>query len=357
MLSRLPLSDAVVETLRAEGTDTVFGIGGGYFFSLLDAFRRAGIRNMPSRHEGAAAFAAAAYAQASGRIGVVFGQGPGATNTVTGVASAYCDSTPLLVLASQAPQNAYAADAQSEKRLVRTAGIEQLPLFRAVTRERFDRQRQQVPCAACGARSPSHAERGPVMLEIATNLFRQDVKREALEPAQYRAESQSVDLAGVGRAAELIARAENPVLVIGNRATHRGLSANLQELCELAKLPFATTDFAKGAIAEDHPLALGVVGLSGHPGPLSYLESSISCYTIGARLDSKTTLNYQRNLFKNVIQLDELASEIGRNFPLRLGVLGDIPATVRALRDAVRGMTIHRAAEDRAASSRHKFRT
>ena len=351
------LVDAVVKTLQSEGTDTVFGICGGYLFWLLRALDRAGIRNLPSRHEGAAAFSAAAYAQASGRIGVVLGQGPGAANALTGVASAYCDSTPMLVIASQAPLDAYAADAHQEA-TGSNHGPDQVPLFNAVTQATF-----RPPTATSALRSlrralaVANAERGPVMLELAASLFKQEVSWEALEPAQYRVEPHRVDVAAIKKAAELIANAENPVLVIGNRATHRGLSADVQELSELGRIPLVTTDFAKGIIPEDHPLCLGAIGLSGHPGALAYLESADLVVTIGARLDSKTTLNYRRELFKNLIQIDEISSDIGRNFPLKLGILGDTPASIRALRDALRDLKIHRPTEDRVAQSRRTHRT
>ena len=356
-MDKTTLVDAVVRTLQAEGTDTVFGICGGYLFWLLHALDKAGIRNLPSRHEGAAAFSAAAYAQASGRIGVVLAQGPGATNTLTGVASAYADSTPMLVFASQAPQDSYAADAHQEAS-GSNHGIDQVPLFSAVTQMTL-----RPPSATSALRSLRRAlatanmERGPVMVEIAANLFKQEVAWEALEPAHYRAEAQRVDVAGIEAAAEMIAKAQNPVLIVGNRAMHRGISTDVEELCELGKLPLITTDYAKGIVPEDHALCLGVFGLSGHPGPLTYLESADLVVTIGARLDSKATLNYRRELFKKLIQIDEIASEVGRNFPLELGVLGDIPASVRALRVALRAKAIRRPVpvEERIEQSRRQY--
>ena len=350
------LVEALVRTLQAERTDTVFGICGGYLFWLLRALDQAGIKNLPSRHEGAAAFSAAAYAQASGRIGVLLAQGPGATNTLTGVASAYTDSTPMIVFASQAPQDSYCADAHQEAS-GSNHGVDQVPMFNAVTQLTL-----RPPSATSALRSlrralaVAHMERGPVMIEIAANLFKQEVAWEELQPAQYRAEPQRTDVAAIAEAAELIAKAENPVLVVGNRASHRGISADVQQLCELGKLPLVTTDYAKGIVPEDHPLCLGVYGLSGHPGPMSYLESADLVITIGARLDSKATLNYRREHFKNLIQIDEIAAELGRNFPLRLGILGDIPASVRALRDAVRAKGITRPVEQRVEQARRQHR-
>jgi acetolactate synthase-1/2/3 large subunit len=355
-MNKTTLVEAVVRTLQAEHTDTVFGICGGYLFWLLHALDKAGIRNLPSRHEGAAAFSAAAYAQASGRVGVVLGQGPGATNTLTGVASAYADSTPMLVFASQAPQESYAADAHQEA-TGSNHGIDQVPLFSAITQLTL-----RPPTATSALRSLRRAlavattERGPVMLEIAANLFKQEVTWEALEPAQYRVDPQRVDHAAIAEAAQLIAKAENPVLLVGNRATHRGLCADVRELCEAGKLALVTTDYAKGIVPEDHHLCLGVYGLAGHPGPMSYLAAADLVVTIGARLDSKATLNYRREHFKNLIQIDEISTELGRNFPLRLGILGDIPATVRALRDAVRAHAIRRPIEQRVEQSWREHR-
>lgn len=334
-MGRLRVAPAIVKTLQSEGTDTVFGICGGYLFGLLKAFDQAGIRTIPSRHEGAAAFMAAGYAQASGRIGVVFAQGPGATNTLTGVACAYYDSTPLLVIASQAPQDLYAADAHQEA-TGSNFGVDQLAVFKPMTRAAF-----RVTNATSSIRSLrralaiAHGDRGPTMIEFPANVFGDEIEFEELAPSQYRTESRGVDVAGVAELAGMIAAAQRPVLIIGNRATHRGLADELRALVEDNTLPFAVTDFAKGIIPEDHPLYLGVMGWCGHEAAHESLASADLVISIGARLDSKSTVNYQREMFQNLVQIDEVASEIGRNFPVRLGMLGDIPSTVRALRGAL----------------------
>jgi acetolactate synthase-1/2/3 large subunit len=330
------LADAIVQTLKQDQTDTVFGICGGYLFWLLRAFEQAGIRTIPSRHEGAAAFVAAGYAQASGRIGVVFGQGPGATNTMTGVACAYYDSTPLLVIASQAPQDHYAADAHQEA-TGSNFGIDQLAAFRTLTRAAF-----RVPSAASSIRTLrralaiAHGDRGPTMIEFPANLLGEEIDHDPQPPQAYRSVPRRVDTAGIAELVELVAAAKRPVLLIGNRATHRGIADDLRALCEENTLPFAATDFAKGIIPEDHPLYLGVIGWCGHEAAHASLASADLVITIGARLDSKSTVNYDRSMFTNLVQIDEEPSEIGRNMPVRLGVIGEIPATVRALRDALR---------------------
>ena len=351
------LADAIVQTLAREQTDTVFGICGGYLFHLLRAFDHAGLRTIPSRHEGAAAFMAAGYSQASGKIGVVFGQGPGATNTMTGVACAYYDSTPLLVIASQAPQDHYSADAHQEA-TGSNFGIDQLAAFRAMTRAAF-----RCPSAASSIRTLQRAlaiaygDRGPTMIEFPANMLGEEIDHEPLDPHTYRSVPRRVDTAGVAELVELVAAAKRPVLLIGNRATHRGIAGDLKALCEENTLPFAVMDFAKGVIPEDHPLYLGVMGWCGHEAAHVGLASADLVITIGARLDSKSTVNYERSMFKNLVQIDDQASEIGRNLPVRLGVIGDIPATVRALREALRARHVDRPAPTWIAENHRKHHT
>jgi acetolactate synthase I/II/III large subunit len=351
-------ADAIVRTLKEEEqVEIVFGICGGYLFWLLHAFDKAGVRTIPSRHEGAAAFMAAAYAQASGRLGVVFGQGPGATNLMTGVASAYCESTPLLAIASQAPQANYAGDAHQEA-TGSNMGIDQADAFRPLVREVF-----RCPSSTSALRTLrralaiAHGERGPVMIEWPANILGEEGTFEPVPSHVTRAEPRRVDVEGVAELAALIAKAARPVLVIGSRATHRGLASDLRALVEQASLPFGVTDFAKGIIPEDHPLCLGVLGPSGHESLHTYLESADLVITLGARLDSKSTMNYTTGMFPNLVQIDEIAAEIGRSLPLKLGILGDIPATTRALADALRSHTVERPAATWAAEARKKHRT
>jgi acetolactate synthase I/II/III large subunit len=330
------VAEAIVQTLQGEHVEVVFGICGGYLFWLMKAFEDAAIRTLPSRHEGAAAFSAAGYAQASGRLGVVFGQGPGAANTITGVAAAYYDSTPMLVIGAQAPQDHYCADAHQEA-TGSNHGVDQIAMFEPLTRIAL-----RCPSAGSALRTlrralaVAHAERGPAFIEFPVNVLCSEIEPELLPPERYRAVSRSVDVAGVAETADLIGKAKRPVLLIGNRAAHRGLGDELRALCEEANLPVAVMDYAKGVIAEDHPLYAGVVGWCGHEAAHEYLESADLVVAIGARFDTKSTLNFKRSMFENLVQIDEIPSEIGRNLPIRIGMIGDIPATVRALRSALR---------------------
>ena len=115
---------------------------------------------------------------------------------------------------------------------------------------------------------------------------------------------------------------------------HRGASAELLALCEEQEVPVATVDFAKGAIPEDHPLSLGVLGSCGHESAESYFEHADLVIALGTRMSSQTTLDFDVATFPNLVHIDEIAEEPGRNMPLRLGIVSNLAAAAAALRVA-----------------------
>jgi acetolactate synthase-1/2/3 large subunit len=331
-------AEAFVRCLIREGVDTAFGIASGYLSPFLDAMRRAGIRVVTNLHEGAAAFAAAGYAQASGKLGVVFAQaGPGVTNAITGVAAAYMDSVPLLLVATQAPSNLYGRDAHQEVTGA-TYGIDQLEMFRTASHVRFrpPTAETMIRCAR-RAFAAIWGHRSTAVLEVAADLWGERISHDDLAPAQYRSSSAPVDNAGVAEVAKLLRAAKSPALLIGHRAVHRGTSADIVALCEEQDVPVATVDFAKGAIPEDHPLSLGVLGSCGHEAAEAYMRAADLVIALGTRMSSQTTYDFDQDMFPNLVHIDEIAEEPGRNLILRLGIESSLVATPNALRVASGG--------------------
>ena len=347
-------AEAFVRCLIREGVDTTFGIASGYLSPFLDAMRRAGIRVVTNLHEGAAAFAAAGYSMASGKLGVVFAQsGPGVTNAVTGVAAAYMDSVPLLLVATQAPSDLYGRDAHQEATGA-TLSIDQLDMFRSasVVRYRPPTAETMIHCARrafaaiCGHRSTA-------VLEVAADLWGVRILHDDLAPAQYRSASTPVDAAGIAEVAKLLRAAKSPALLVGHRAVHRGTSAELVALCEEQDVPVATVDFAKGAIPEDHPLSLGVLGSCGHEAAEAYMRAADLVIALGTRMSSQTTYDFDQGMFPNLVHIDEIAEEPGRNLRLQLGVESNLSATSKALR-AASGATFDRGSATRVSELRRK---
>lgn len=362
-------AEALVQSLLREGIDTMFGIASGYLTPFMDAMRRGGIQAITSHHEGAAGFAAAGYTMASGKLGVVFTQsGPGVTNALTPLAASYMDSVPQLLLATSSPLGQYGRDAHQEVSGA-THSIEQLDVFQSAAAVRYrPTTGDAVIRLARRAFAATYARRSTAVLEVAGDLWPKTITHEDLAPGEYRALSSAlVDARGVEQVLELLRTAKRPVLLVGGRAVHRGATASLVAFCERQDLPVATVDFAKGAIPEDHPLSLGILGSCGHDSAATYMPQADLVIALGVRMSTQTTFDFDASLFNNLVHIDEIPEEPGRNFKLRLGVLGDLPATIRALEhgstaqvqrgsaDAVRALRtehrVYQGAKDRPATS------
>ncbi|HEY4178861.1 MAG TPA: thiamine pyrophosphate-binding protein [Kofleriaceae bacterium] len=329
---RVTAAEALVQVLRREGIDTAFGIASGYLSVFLDALRRGGIKSIINLHEAASGFAAAGYTLASGKLGVLYTQsGPGTTNAVTPVAAAYMDSVPQMLIATQAPLALYGRDAHQEVS-GGVHGIEQLDMFtsaasvryRPTTGDTLIRSTRRAIAASYGNRSTS-------VVEVGGDLWSKPVAHEDLAPAEYRAISSPIDTAALGQVLEMLGQAKRPVLLVGHRAVHRGTSAELVAFCEKNDLPVATVDFTKGAIPEDHPLSLGILGSCGHDSATTYFQQSDLVIALGTRMATQTTFDFDASLFKNLVHIDEIAEEPGRNLRLKLGVISDLPGAIRWL--------------------------
>ena len=340
-------ADAFVRCLTREHVNTVFGVAGGYMSPCLDAMRRAGVRVITNLHESAAAFAAAGYAMAGDHLGVVYTQaGPGVTNAVTGVAAAFMDSVPLLLLATQAPTNLYGADAHQEVSGA-THGIDQLDMFRTASAVQY-RPTTGDTMIRCTRRAfaATLGRRSTAVLEVAGDLWGQKMVHHDLAPENYRSASTPTDVAGIAKVAALLKAAKRPVLLVGSRAVHRGAAAELARLCTEQDLPCATVDFAKGALPEDHPLALGILGSCGHDSAEEYFRSADLVIALGTRMSSQTTLDFDASVFPNLVHIDELVEEPGRNLPLQLGIQSNLAVVSRALREAC-GAPVERGSVER----------
>ena len=330
------VSEAVTQCLLRDGVRRVFGIPGGYFSSLFDAFARAGLRSVEGRHEGAAACMAAGYALTSGEVGVVYTQsGPGTTNAITGIVAGYMDSVPMLLLASQIPQEDYARDGHQESTGAMRC-VDQLAIYNGVCAFLARPQAPEATVRALRvALASAHGHQAPAVLEIATNLLSSTVSFQDLLPSCFRSSSRPVDADGVERVAAMLREAKRPALILGNRIAHRGIGEDVRGIVEGLGIPFACVDYVKGILPEDHPFYLGVVGQSGHGSVAEFLQGSDLILTLGVRLTGTVTNRYQTSMFHHLVQIDDNPSEIGRCLPATFGVVGHLGATVRALRMAV----------------------
>jgi acetolactate synthase-1/2/3 large subunit len=328
--------DVLLRYLDAEGARVVFGIPGGLlhpFFEAVEADER--FRLVVSKHEEGAAFMADGYARTSRTLAVCAGTaGPGATNLLTGVACAFADGVPLLVLTGQAASHAIGKGAAQE---TGREDMDIVAMFRPVTK-----YSAMVP--APGA-LPAHLRRalrfaltgrpGPVHLNVPVDFWEQPVEERWFDPATYRPDSRGFDRSAVRRAAEALLGARRPVILAGSGVVVAGARSHLRTLAELLPARVATSPRAKGALPENHPLSLGVLGFAGHrPARETILGPEVDVLlTVGASLNETTTLNWHPDLRPSecLIQLDIDPDRVGRNYPVDLPLVGDAQAVLTEL--------------------------
>ncbi|MFA6672855.1 MAG: thiamine pyrophosphate-binding protein, partial [Methanoculleus sp.] len=251
----------LIEALQREGVDTIFGYPGGVVLPIYDELYDSSVRHILVRHEQAAAHAADGYARASGRVGVCLAtSGPGACNLVTGIATAYMDSIPIVALTGQVPTALLGNDAFQESDIT---GIT-MP----VTKHNYlvkdvadlDRVVQEAFYVARTGRP------GPVLVDlpkdVTTSVAKSNPVPEAVSLRGYQPTYQG-HVRQIDKALDLITGAERPLIYAGGGVVLSGASAELLEFAETAAVPVTTTLMGLGAVPGDHPLNLGMLGMHG----------------------------------------------------------------------------------------------
>lgn len=318
-------SEAICETLVAEGIDHVSGIVGSAFMDLLDLFPAAGIRFIPVRHEQSAGHMEDACSRISGKAGVIIGQnGPGITNMVTSVAAANMGHTPMVVICPSAGSKTVGWDGFQE---CDTVGV-----FKPITKAaiRIPHPSRAADCTRTAFRM-AYALRGPVLLDVPRDYFYGEVEDYILEPHQYR-----VDDRGCGspealdRAAELLASAKKPVIISGRGVVDTDCQDVVAKIAELLTAPVACTYLHNDAFPADHPLWMGPIGYMGSKAAMNTVAEADVMLAIGTRLSVfGTTPQYDIDYFPEtakIIQIDINPLNIARTHPVEVGIIGDAKA-------------------------------
>jgi acetolactate synthase I/II/III large subunit len=334
MTETLTGSQILCRALLEEGVDVLFGYPGGAimpFYHALPEFPE--LRHVLVRHEQAAAHAADGYARASGRAGVcVATSGPGATNLVTGLATAHMDNTPVVAITGQVARAMMGRDAFQETDII---GITQPITKHSRLVEDVEELAEAVHEVFAVARE---GRPGPVLLDVP-----KDVQGQRAEYAGGQAVGRSGGTVA-GRptamafveAARLIGRAERPLIMAGHGVILGDAYAELRELAERTGIPVITTLLGISAFPESHPLHLGMPGMHGEVHVNRAIQQADLIIGVGLRFDDRVTGNlagFARGAKVIHIELD--ASEIGKNVPVAVGLPGDAGEILRELLQAV----------------------
>ncbi len=325
---------AVWECLKAEGVKHVFGIPGGAIISTYDAlYGETEITHILTRHEQAAAHAADGYARASGRPGVCMTtSGPGATNLVTGILNAYMDSSPVIAISGQVSTTAIGTDAFQE--------ADMLSLMLPITKHNFIVHRiEELPEVFRMAFAIATTGRpGPVHIDLPKDVQLSKAELEIPAKVEYRKPLKlDPTPSEVTRAVELLVHARQPVIYAGGGVIWSGASPELIELAELLQAPVTTSLLGKGAIPEDHPLALGMLGMHGRMvANLAVTECDL-LFAVGVRFSDRATGDVHHFAPRaKVVHIDIDAAEIGKNVRVDHAIVADAKRALRAIIEALK---------------------
>ncbi len=266
-------ADLLIKYLEQEGVEYIFGVPGGALEPFCGAINKSRqIELVLAKHEQGAAFMADGYARVSRKIGVCCATtGPGSTNLITGLASSYADSIPVLVITAQVPTSVFGKGALQESTY---AGINIVELFKYCTKfsamvmnshKMGDMVREALRSALCG-------RRGPVHINIPMDVLMGEVGKAIVPHEKFIAKTKYFDRDGVKNAANLLLNAKKPAMFLGSGTLLSDDAADeVYELAKALSIPVITTPKAKGVFPEDHHLSLGVFGLAGSPRSFAYL--------------------------------------------------------------------------------------
>jgi acetolactate synthase-1/2/3 large subunit len=328
---QIAVSDLIVRFLERLGIQHIFGVPGAHILPVYDALHDAGVKPILTKHEQGAAFMAGGYARASGRIGAcITTAGPGATNLVTGIANAYADKLPVLIITGETSTYIFGKGGLQESS-GEGGSIDQVSLFKGITRynkivERTDYLENVLNQAAQILLSD---QPGPVLLSFPYNLQKELVDADLLDHVHTRphARGQRECAQPAQALAELLLTARRPVIVAGYGCLRAQAQEEVAHLSALLNIPVASSLKAKGVIDETSPLALGSLGVtsSGHAYK-HILDNADLLVFLGASFNERTSYLWDPTLLagKQVAQVDLDPAQLEKVFRADLAIHGDI---------------------------------
>ena len=320
----------VCEALIAEGVKTVFGYPGGAIMHVYDEiYKQDGFEHILTRHEQAAVHAADGYARATGKVGVAMvTSGPGFTNAVTGLATAYMDSIPLVVISGQVPLSLIGTDGFQE--------IDAVGISRPCTKHNFlVRSIEELPRILKEAFYLARSGRpGPILVDIPKDItvetgefcYPDEVNIPTYKPTYKGNKKQII------KAADAIKKAKKPLLYIGGGAVHAEASELIRELARKAQIPAVETLMARGVMGHDHPMLIGMPGMHGNYASNMAMSETDLLISLGARFDDRVTGKLSEFAkYADIIHVDIDPANIAKLVDVEYPIVGDVKEVLKEL--------------------------
>ena len=320
---------ALMVAMGKEGVRQVFGLPGGANLPMYDEFARCDIRHILVRHEQSAAHMADGFGRVSRKPGVCFAtSGPGATNILTGLATAQADSSPMVAVTGQVSVDMIGRDAFQESDIIGMANP-------AIKYAYQPRHASEIPDAVKkGFYIAETGRPGPVLIDVPKDVQINEAEMDF--PEEFRIPGYhpwtDPDVVAVQKAIEMLLHAEKPVILAGGGTIISSAFAELQAVAETLMLPVVTTFKGKGAFPETHPLSLGPIGMHGHAEANKIMTEADCVLAIGTRFSDRsvgTFEEFEKRL--KIIHIDVDPAEIGKNQTTQVAVVGDVRASLRIM--------------------------
>ncbi len=333
---KLSGSQMVIEALHKEGVKVAFGYPGGAIMNVYDEiYKQNYFKHILTRHEQAAVHAADGYARASGEVGVAFvTSGPGFTNAVTGLATAYMDSTPMVVISGQVPISMIGTDAFQE--------IDAVGISRPCTKHNYlVRDVKELPrilkeafyIARSGRPGPVHIDiPKDVTAQIGTFVYPERISLQTYKPT-YKGNPRQIK-----KAVDAIKNAKRPIFYLGGGLKHANASELMREFMRITQIPAVETLMARGVISHDDPLLLGMVGMHGNYASNMAMSEADLMIALGPRFDDRVTGRLDEFAkHAKVIHVDIDPSSIGKLVNVHYPIVGDLKNVLESMIELARG--------------------
>ena len=320
---------ALMKALEKEGVKEVFGLPGGANLPMYDELSKSNIRHILARHEQSAAHMADGFGRVSRKAGVCFAtSGPGATNILTGLATAHADSAPMVAITGQVPVAMIGRDAFQESDII---GMSH-PCVKYAFQPRTPEEIPEV--VKKGFYIAESGRPGPVLLDIPKDVQQNEAEMTFPDTVKMRGYHPwtDPDIVNVERAIEMLLSADKPIILAGGGTIISSAFAELQAIAEMLMIPVVTTFKGKGAFPENHALSLGPIGMHGHAEANKLMTQADCVLAIGTRFSDRsvgTFEEFEKRL--KIIHMDVDPAEIGKNQTTQVAVVGDVKASLRIM--------------------------
>jgi len=320
---------ALMKALEKEGVKEVFGLPGGANLPMYDELSKSNIRHILARHEQSAAHMADGFGRVSRKAGVCFAtSGPGATNILTGLATAHADSAPMIAVTGQVPVAMIGRDAFQESDIIGMSN----PCVKYAFQPRTPEEIPEV--VKKGFYVAETGRPGPVLLDIPKDVQQNEAEMTFPDTIKMRGYHPwtDPDIVNVERAIDMLLSADKPIILAGGGVIISSAFAELQAIAEMLMIPVVTTFKGKGAFPENHALSLGPIGMHGHAEANKLMTQADCVLATGTRFSDRsvgTFEEFEKRL--KIIHMDVDPAEIGKNQTTQVAVVGDVKASLRIM--------------------------